>query len=150
MNAAATLTTSHTTEGPGACGGMYTANTMASAIEALGMSVPYSSSIPAWDPALEDGKGGLHDEKIEECNRAVLSSSNFQPTFVAPKQNNLFLISHRFYRSQGEIGRCVIQQDLSRVDPFSYCCHHEFSLPLCCPFSYCCHHTSGLTTSIPL
>ena len=33
--------------GPGACGGMYTANTMASAIEALGMSLPFSSSIPA-------------------------------------------------------------------------------------------------------
>lgn len=36
--------------GPGACGGMYTANTMASAIEAMGMSLPYSSSIPADDP----------------------------------------------------------------------------------------------------
>ena len=33
--------------GPGACGGMYTANTMASAIEALGMSLPYNSSYPA-------------------------------------------------------------------------------------------------------
>ena len=33
--------------GPGACGGMYTANTMASAIEALGMSLPHNSSIPA-------------------------------------------------------------------------------------------------------
>lgn len=42
--------------GPGACGGMYTANTMASAIEALGMSLPYSSSTPAVDP-----------KKIEEC-----------------------------------------------------------------------------------
>ncbi len=42
--------------GPGACGGMYTANTMASAIEALGMSLPYSSSIPAVDPG-----------KREEC-----------------------------------------------------------------------------------
>ena len=42
--------------GAGACGGMYTANTMASAIEALGMSLPYSSSIPAEDPA-----------KLEEC-----------------------------------------------------------------------------------
>ena len=41
---------------PGACGGMYTANTMASAIEALGMSLPYSSSIPADDPA-----------KLDEC-----------------------------------------------------------------------------------
>ncbi|ADB17956.1 dihydroxy-acid dehydratase [Pirellula staleyi DSM 6068] len=36
--------------GAGACGGMYTANTMSSAIEALGMSLPYSSSIPAEDP----------------------------------------------------------------------------------------------------
>ncbi|MBI1901498.1 MAG: dihydroxy-acid dehydratase [Planctomycetia bacterium] len=45
--------------GAGACGGMYTANTMASAIEALGMSLPYSSSIPATDPA-----------KREECRRA--------------------------------------------------------------------------------
>ncbi len=45
--------------GPGACGGMYTANTMASAIEAMGMSLPYSSSTPATDPA-----------KREECERA--------------------------------------------------------------------------------
>jgi dihydroxy-acid dehydratase len=45
--------------GAGACGGMYTANTMASAIEALGMSLPYSSSTPAEDPA-----------KREECRRA--------------------------------------------------------------------------------
>lgn len=42
--------------GAGACGGMYTANTMASAIETLGMSLPYSSSTPAEDPA-----------KLEEC-----------------------------------------------------------------------------------
>lgn len=40
--------------GAGACGGMYTANTMASAIEVLGMSLPYSSSIPAVDPAKQD------------------------------------------------------------------------------------------------
>lgn len=42
--------------GAGACGGMYTANTMASAIETLGMSLPYSSSTPAEDPA-----------KLQEC-----------------------------------------------------------------------------------
>jgi dihydroxy-acid dehydratase len=36
--------------GAGACGGMYTANTMSSAIEALGMSLPYSASVPAEDP----------------------------------------------------------------------------------------------------
>jgi dihydroxy-acid dehydratase len=40
----------HSCPGAGACGGMYTANTMASAIEALGMSLPYSSSTPAVDP----------------------------------------------------------------------------------------------------
>ena len=45
--------------GAGACGGMYTANTMASAIEALGMSLPYSSSVPADDPL-----------KIQECFNA--------------------------------------------------------------------------------
>jgi dihydroxy-acid dehydratase len=42
--------------GAGACGGMYTANTMASAIEALGMSLPYSSSNPA-----------LSEDKQREC-----------------------------------------------------------------------------------
>ena len=40
--------------GPGACGGMYTANTMASAIEALGMSLPYSSSNPATSQNKQD------------------------------------------------------------------------------------------------
>ncbi|MCB9663782.1 MAG: dihydroxy-acid dehydratase [Alphaproteobacteria bacterium] len=45
--------------GPGACGGMYTANTMAAAIEALGLSLPYSSSIPA-----------VHPRKREECEEA--------------------------------------------------------------------------------
>jgi dihydroxy-acid dehydratase len=49
----------HSCPGAGACGGMYTANTMASAIEALGMSLPYSGSIPAEDPA-----------KLDECRRA--------------------------------------------------------------------------------
>jgi dihydroxy-acid dehydratase len=46
----------HSCPGAGACGGMYTANTMASAIEALGMSLPYSASYPA-----------VSDEKAAEC-----------------------------------------------------------------------------------
>ena len=46
----------HACPGAGACGGMYTANTMASAIEAMGMSLPYSSSNPA-----------LSEEKRKEC-----------------------------------------------------------------------------------
>jgi dihydroxy-acid dehydratase len=45
--------------GPGACGGMYTANTMASSIEALGMSLPYSSSNPA-----------VSNDKLKECEDA--------------------------------------------------------------------------------
>ena len=53
--------------GPGACGGMYTANTMATAIEAMGMTLPYSSSIPAEHPT---EKGRLNPEKLQECRRA--------------------------------------------------------------------------------
>ena len=49
----------HSCPGAGACGGMYTANTMAVAIEAMGLSLPYSSSTPAEDPG-----------KAEECRRA--------------------------------------------------------------------------------
>jgi len=49
----------HACPGAGACGGMYTANTMASAIETLGMSLPYSSSIPA-----------VYPEKLNECHAA--------------------------------------------------------------------------------
>ncbi|MGE0861449.1 MAG: dihydroxy-acid dehydratase [Gammaproteobacteria bacterium] len=49
----------HACPGAGACGGMYTANTMASAIEAMGMTLPYSSSVPAVDPL-----------KKEECRKA--------------------------------------------------------------------------------
>ncbi|KAJ3106836.1 hypothetical protein HDU97_005548 [Phlyctochytrium planicorne] len=44
----------HACPGAGACGGMYTANTMASAIEAMGMSLPFSSSTPAEDPLKKD------------------------------------------------------------------------------------------------
>jgi dihydroxy-acid dehydratase len=49
----------HACPGAGACGGMYTANTMASAIEAMGMALPGSSSTLALDPA-----------KLDECRRA--------------------------------------------------------------------------------
>merc|ERR1711904_498464 len=48
----------HACPGAGACGGMYTANTMASAVEALGLSLPFSSSSPALSP-----------EKRDECER---------------------------------------------------------------------------------
>ncbi|KAF8301113.1 dihydroxy-acid and 6-phosphogluconate dehydratase [Clavulina sp. PMI_390] len=48
----------HACPGPGACGGMFTANTMSSALEVMGMSLPYSATIPA-----------VYPEKIEECHR---------------------------------------------------------------------------------
>lgn len=48
----------HSCPGPGACGGMYTANTMSTAIEVLGMSLPFNSSIPA-----------NHPEKLNDCHR---------------------------------------------------------------------------------
>lgn len=62
--------------GAGACGGMYTANTMASAIEALGMSLPYSSSYPA-----------VSDEKKNECIAAgkyirILLEKNILPADI--------------------------------------------------------------------
>lgn len=60
--------------GAGACGGMYTANTMASAIEALGMSLPYSSSNPA-----------LSDEKKKECYDAGKAIRLLMEKDIKPK-----------------------------------------------------------------
>ncbi len=60
--------------GPGACGGMYTANTMASAIEAMGMALPYSASIPATDPA-----------KREECRRAATTIKKLLQFDIKPR-----------------------------------------------------------------
>ena len=59
--------------GAGACGGMYTANTMASAIEALGMSLPYNSSNPA-----------ISNEKINECSKIGESIKNLIEKDIKP------------------------------------------------------------------
>lgn len=66
--------------GAGACGGMYTANTMSSAIEALGMSLPYSSSNPA-----------LSDEKQNECLEAgkyikILLEKDIKPSDIMTRK----------------------------------------------------------------
>ena len=66
--------------GAGACGGMYTANTMASAIEALGMSLPYSSSNPA-----------ISDDKHNECLNAgkaikILLEKDIKPTDIMTRK----------------------------------------------------------------
>lgn len=60
--------------GAGACGGMYTANTMASAIEAMGMSLPYSASTPALDP-----------QKLEECFNAGAAIKNLLEKDIKPR-----------------------------------------------------------------
>ena len=67
--------------GAGACGGMYTANTMASAIEALGMSLPYNSSNPA-----------LGKEKTKECIKAgetvkLLLERDIKPKDIVTKKS---------------------------------------------------------------
>ncbi|MBM3444045.1 MAG: dihydroxy-acid dehydratase [Bacteroidetes bacterium] len=70
----------HSCPGAGACGGMYTANTMSSAIEALGMSLPYSSSNPA-----------LSEAKKKECAEAgkairVLLEKDIKPSDIMTRK----------------------------------------------------------------
>ena len=70
----------HTCPGAGACGGMYTANTMAAAIEALGMSLPYSSSNPA-----------VSKEKKQECHEAgkyirILLERDIKPSDIMTRK----------------------------------------------------------------
>ena len=60
--------------GAGACGGMYTANTMAAAIECMGMSLPYSSSYPA-----------VSAEKQEECKRVGKAIENLLRKDIRPR-----------------------------------------------------------------
>ncbi|KAI8896972.1 dihydroxy-acid dehydratase [Globomyces pollinis-pini] len=66
--------------GAGACGGMYTANTMASCIEALGMALPYSSSTPAEDPLKE-----LECRKAGEAIK-VLLERDIKPSDIMTKK----------------------------------------------------------------
>jgi len=65
----------HSCPGAGACGGMYTANTMSSAIEAMGMSLPYSSSNPA-----------MAKEKKQECLDAGKAIKILLEKNITPKQ----------------------------------------------------------------
>lgn len=70
----------HACPGAGACGGMYTANTMASVIEALGMSLPNSSSNPA-----------LSEAKKKECETAgaaikILLEKDIKPTDIMSRK----------------------------------------------------------------
>ena len=60
--------------GPGACGGMYTANTMASALEAMGMSLPYNSSNPA-----------VSKNKADECDKLGAAIKNILEKDIKPR-----------------------------------------------------------------
>ncbi|KAJ2333364.1 dihydroxy-acid dehydratase ilv3 [Coemansia sp. RSA 2681] len=64
----------HACPGPGGCGGMYTANTMATAAEAMGMTLPYSSSSPA-----------TSQEKLDECFKVGAAIRNILELNVCPK-----------------------------------------------------------------
>jgi len=69
--------------GPGACGGMYTANTMASAIEGLGMCLPYNSSNPAvsknkTEECVDLGKAILHLLELDLKPRDILTIKSIQ------------------------------------------------------------------------
>lgn len=61
--------------GPGSCGGMYTANTMASAIEAMGMSLPNSS-----------GQLAVSKDKREDCEKAGVAVMNMIQAGITPRQ----------------------------------------------------------------
>ena len=73
--------------GAGACGGMYTANTMASAIEAMGMSLPFSSSTPADDSGKlkecqDAGKAVLHLMKLNLLPKDIMTREAFENAMV--------------------------------------------------------------------
>ncbi|KAI0341895.1 dihydroxy-acid and 6-phosphogluconate dehydratase [Trametopsis cervina] len=77
----------HSCPGAGACGGMFTANTMSSALEVLGMSLPYSASTPA-----------VYEEKAQECYKAAgflkkLLEIDLKPRDILTRQSFLNAIT---------------------------------------------------------
>lgn len=77
----------HACPGQGACGGMYTANTMASAIETLGMSLPGSSSFPAVDPRKKAeceniGEAIKHAMKEDIKPRDIMTRTAFENAMI--------------------------------------------------------------------
>ncbi|KAI0746070.1 dihydroxy-acid dehydratase [Earliella scabrosa] len=77
----------HSCPGPGACGGMFTANTMSSVLEVLGLSLPYSASTPA-----------TYAEKVQECVKAAgylkrLLELDLKPKDILTRQSFLNAIA---------------------------------------------------------
>lgn len=78
----------HACPGPGACGGMYTANTMASAIEAMGMTLPYSSSGPAeskekFNECMDVGRSMLHLLEKNITPKDIMTKEAFENAIVS-------------------------------------------------------------------
>lgn len=98
--------------GAGACGGMYTANTMASAIEAMGMSLPHSSSNPA-----------MSKEKKEECEKTgdymkLLLEKNLTPSKILTKKSfeNAFTVVVALGGSTNAVLHLLAMANTAQID----------------------------------
>jgi len=107
--------------GAGACGGMYTANTMASAIEALGMSLPYSSSNPAKSvekskECQEAGKAILHllEKDIKPSDIMTLKAFENAITIVMALGGSTNAVLHLIAMAK-TVGVKITQEDFQRI-----------------------------------
>jgi len=107
--------------GAGACGGMYTANTMASAIEALGMALPYSSSNPALSKeknveCVDSGKAIKHLLDIDLKPRDIMTAAAFENaiTVVIALGGSTNAVLHLIAMARA-VGLMLTQDDFQRI-----------------------------------
>jgi dihydroxy-acid dehydratase len=107
--------------GAGACGGMYTANTMASAIEALGMSLPYSSSNPALSPeksaeCIEAGKAIrlILEKDLKPCDIMTFKAFENAITIVMALGGSTNAVLHLIAMAKS-VGIKLTQEDFQRI-----------------------------------
>ena len=107
--------------GAGACGGMYTANTMASAIEAMGMSLPYSSSNPALskeksEECIQAGKAIYHLLKDDIKPRDIMSKKSYENaiTVIMALGGSTNAVLHLIAMARAA-GISVTQEDFQRI-----------------------------------
>ncbi len=107
--------------GAGACGGMYTANTMSSAIEALGMSLPYSSSNPALSKeknteCVDAGKAIKHLLEVDLKPRDIMTSKAFDNaiTMVMALGGSTNAVLHLIAMAKS-VGLALKQDDFQKI-----------------------------------
>jgi dihydroxy-acid dehydratase len=107
--------------GAGACGGMYTANTMASAIEALGMALPFSSSNPALSAeksaeCIQAGKAIRHLLEKNICPRDIMTRQAFENaiTLVVALGGSTNAVLHLIAMAKA-VGVPLSQDDFQRI-----------------------------------